>query len=72
MNYRKQMTPGLEKLKNPSPLKSQYGGFAIWKEEKDAKRKWNKRNKKIAKGKLSVDPGMPHLGMQKTPRGGWD
>ena len=51
-----------------SPLKS---GFAIWNAERKARRADRRRNRKIRKGKLSVNPGMPHLGYQETPRGGW-
>ena len=51
-----------------SPMNS---GFEIWNKERKARRQDRVRDRRISKGKLSVDPGMPHLGMQKTPRGGW-
>ena len=59
-----------KKFCKKSPFKTE-SGFAAWKREWDAKRKWNKENRQIASGKLSVDPNAPHLGYQKTPRGGW-
>ena len=71
MNYRKQMTPGLKKYKEASPFKNPRSGFETWNAERSARRQDRVRDRKISKGKLSVDPGMPHLGMQKTPRGGW-
>tara|TARA_R100000152_G_C6752483_1_gene176182 strand:+ start:398 stop:616 length:219 start_codon:yes stop_codon:yes gene_type:complete len=72
MNYRKQMTPGLKKCKEASPLKNPDSGFGMWNQERKLRRQDRVRNRRIDKGKLSVDPGMPHLGYQKTPRGGWD
>ena len=53
---------------NKSPFKS---GFALWKQERDMERKDRKFNRRLEKGKYSTDPNMPHLGPQKTPRGGW-
>ena len=55
-----------------SPMKNPDSGFGMWNQERKLRRQDRVRDRRIAKGKLSVDPGMPHLGYQKTPRGGWD